>query len=73
MMASLPLLLAPAARNNFPTAKKIGGKFMCMCNCSQAVTQCNHLGCMTAAAIPKELSQAVSRGKSEDVITQTED
>jgi cytochrome c-type biogenesis protein CcmH len=51
-------------------AKQIGGKFMCMCNCNQVLTQCNHVGCTTSTAMLKELDQAVARGDSEDVITQ---
>jgi cytochrome c-type biogenesis protein CcmH len=41
-----------------------------MCGCSQVLTQCNHVGCTTSAAMLKELSQSVSGGKSEDAITQ---
>jgi cytochrome c-type biogenesis protein CcmH len=51
-------------------AKQIGGKVMCMCNCNQVLTQCNHVGCTTSTAMLKELDQAVARGDSEDVITQ---
>src|SRR3984885_15876469 len=51
-------------------AKQIGGKFMCMCNCNQVLTQCNHVGCTTSTAMLKEVDQAVARGDSEDVITQ---
>ena len=52
------------------TAKRIGGKFMCMCTCNQVLTQCNHVGCTTSAAMLKELDQAVARGDSETGITQ---
>src|ERR1700690_458355 len=51
-------------------AKQIGGKFMCMCNCNQVLTQCNHVGCTTSTSMLKELDQGVARGDSEDVITQ---
>jgi len=51
-------------------AKQIGGKFMCMCGCSQVLTECNHVGCSTSAAMLKELNQSLSRGNSEDAITQ---
>jgi cytochrome c-type biogenesis protein CcmH len=51
-------------------AKQIGGKFMCMCGCSQVLTQCNHVGCTTSTAMLKELDQHVTQGDSEAVITQ---
>jgi cytochrome c-type biogenesis protein CcmH len=52
-------------------AKQIGGKFMCMCSCNQVLTQCNHVGCTTSTTMLKGLEQAVARGDSEDVITQS--
>ncbi len=71
VVASVPLLLAPAgAQQLSDREKQIGGKFMCMCGCSQVLTQCNHVGCTTSAAMLKELTQAVSSGKNEDAITQ---
>jgi cytochrome c-type biogenesis protein CcmH len=51
-------------------AKQVGGKFMCMCGCSQVLTQCNHVGCTTSASMLKELDQAVARRDSEEKITQ---
>jgi cytochrome c-type biogenesis protein CcmH len=50
-------------------AKQIGGKFMCMCNCNQVLTQCNHVGCSTSASMLKELDQMVTRGDSETAVT----
>ena len=43
---------------------------MCMCNCNQVLTQCNHVGCTTSTAMLKQVDQAVARGDSEDAITQ---
>src|SRR5271169_3925425 len=51
-------------------AKQIGGKFMCMCSCSQVLTQCNHVGCTVSTSMLKELDQHVARGDSESMITQ---
>jgi cytochrome c-type biogenesis protein CcmH/NrfF len=68
--ASLPLLSALAGAQQTDRAKHIGGKFMCMCSCSQVLTQCNHVGCTTSASMLKELDQAVARGDSEEKITQ---
>jgi cytochrome c-type biogenesis protein CcmH len=66
-----PLLIAPVgAQQLSERAKQVGGKFMCMCSCSQVLTECNHVGCSVSASMLKELNQALSRGDSEDVITQ---
>ena len=43
---------------------------MCMCNCSQVLTECNHVGCTTSASMLKELNAALQKGDSEDAITQ---
>jgi cytochrome c-type biogenesis protein CcmH len=71
MLAVAPLLVAPlGAQQLSDRAKQIGGKFMCMCSCSQVLTQCNHVGCPTSAGMLKELNQSLARGDSEDTITQ---
>ena len=68
----LPLLVLPlTAQEQVDRAHQIGGKFMCMCGCSQVLTQCNHVGCTTSTAMLKEVDQAVTRGDSEDAITQS--
>src|SRR5437660_8124021 len=65
------LLITPlGAQQLSDRAKQIGGKFMCMCGCSQVLTECNHVGCSTSAAMLKEFNQSLSRGNSEDAITQ---
>jgi cytochrome c-type biogenesis protein CcmH len=70
-VASLPLLVVPLpAQQPSDRAHQIGGKFMCMCNCNQVLTQCNHVGCTTSTAMLKEVDQGVSRGDSEETITQ---
>ena len=70
-MAAAPLLIIPAEGQQLTDrAKQIGGKFMCMCGCSQVLTQCNHVGCTTSAGMLKELDQAVTRGDSETAVTQ---
>ena len=71
MIGIAPLLIAPAgAQQLSDRAKQIGGKFMCMCSCNQVLTQCNHVGCSTSAAMLKELDRSLARGESEDTITQ---
>jgi cytochrome c-type biogenesis protein CcmH len=68
---SVPMLVVPLpVQQSSDRAHQIAGKFMCMCNCNQVLSQCNHVGCTTSTAMLKEVDQAVSRGDSEDVITQ---
>lgn len=71
LFATLPLLVTPlGAQQLSDRAKQVGGKFMCMCGCSQVLTECNHVGCTTSASMLKELNVALARGDSEDAVTQ---
>src|SRR6202521_5916684 len=71
MFAVTLLLITPVgAQQLSDRAKQVGGKFMCMCGCSQVLTECNHVGCSVSASMLKELNQSLTRGNSEDVITQ---
>jgi cytochrome c-type biogenesis protein CcmH len=71
MFAIAPQLITPVgAQQLSDRAKQVGGKFMCMCGCSQVLTECNHVGCSVSASMLKELNQSLTRGNSEDVITQ---
>ncbi len=64
----LPLI---AQQQQADRVKAIGGKFLCMCGCSQVLTQCNHVGCTVSASMLKNLGDWVNRGDSEAAITQT--
>ena len=66
-MGVLPLV---AQQQQADRVKAIGGKFLCMCGCSQVLTQCNHVGCTMSAAMLKNLGEWVNRGDSEATITQ---
>jgi cytochrome c-type biogenesis protein CcmH len=67
LLAVLPLF----AQQQADRVKEVGGKFLCMCNCGQILTQCNHVGCTVSTSMLKELGTMVNRGDSEDKITQT--
>src|SRR6267142_1518775 len=67
---ALLLILPLGAQDLSDRAKQIGGKFMCMCSCSQVLTQCNHVGCTTSTSMLKELNQSLASGSSETAITQ---
>jgi cytochrome c-type biogenesis protein CcmH/NrfF len=66
-IASSPLL---ADVQTSERTKQVGGKFMCMCNCSQVLTQCNHVGCTTSTAMLKEIDQGLANGGTEASVTQ---
>jgi cytochrome c-type biogenesis protein CcmH len=66
-MGVLPLV---AQQKQADRVKAIGGKFLCMCGCSQVLTQCNHVGCTMSAAMLKNLGEWVNRDDSEATITQ---
>ncbi|MBZ5701442.1 MAG: cytochrome c-type biogenesis protein CcmH [Acidobacteriia bacterium] len=70
-VAAVPLLILPAGAQQSDHAKQIGGKFLCMCGCSQILTQCNHVGCTVSASMLKKLDQAIARGDSDDLIIQS--
>jgi cytochrome c-type biogenesis protein CcmH len=67
---ALLLIIPLDAQDLSDRAKQIGGKFMCMCGCSQVLTQCNHVGCTTSSSMLKELNQALASGSSETAVTQ---
>jgi cytochrome c-type biogenesis protein CcmH len=52
-------------------AKRVGGGLMCMCNCNEILTQCNHVGCTTSAAMLKELDQRITTTSSDDLLLQS--
>ncbi len=51
-------------------AKQIGKRLLCMCNCNQILTACNHVGCQVSASMLKKLDQLVERGEADDLIIQ---
>jgi len=69
-VAALSVLPLIAQQQQTDRVKAIGGKFLCMCGCSQVLTQCNHVGCTMSASMLKNLGDWVNRGDSEATITQ---
>jgi cytochrome c-type biogenesis protein CcmH len=56
---------------NTDRAKRVGSQLMCMCNCNQILTQCNHVGCTMSASMLKELDQRVQTISSDDLLLQS--
>jgi cytochrome c-type biogenesis protein CcmH len=52
-------------------AKALGAKMICMCNCGQILTACNHVGCTMSAAMLKQLDQRVVTNNSDDLLLQS--
>ena len=52
-------------------AKQLGGKLICMCNCNQILTACNHVGCTKSSAMLKEMDQRVASNESDDLLLQS--
>lgn len=51
-------------------AKGIGKRLICMCNCNQILTACNHVGCTVSTVMLKKLDQVVARNESDDLSIQ---
>ena len=76
LVVSLALALThitglPAYAQKTERAKKLGDKLMCMCNCNQILTQCNHVGCSTSTAMLKKLDHLVARNEPDDLTLQS--
>jgi cytochrome c-type biogenesis protein CcmH/NrfF len=52
-------------------AKTLGGKLICMCNCEQILTACNHVSCPRSGPMLKTLDQRVAAGGADDLILQS--
>jgi cytochrome c-type biogenesis protein CcmH/NrfF len=61
---------APAYAQQTDRAKRLGGRLMCMCNCNQVLTACNHVGCSTSTAMLKKMDLLVARNDSDDLTIQ---
>jgi cytochrome c-type biogenesis protein CcmH len=57
------------AQQRSDRVKTVGSRFLCMCNCNQVLTQCNHVGCTMSTSMLKELGEWVARGDSDAAIT----
>jgi cytochrome c-type biogenesis protein CcmH len=71
VLAAAAVFSAVLYAQNSDRAKRIGSQLMCMCNCNQILTQCNHVGCTMSASMLKELDQRVTGSGSDDLIIQS--
>ena len=49
---------------------KLGHNLMCACGCRQILLECNHVGCSYSDRMRDELSTALTRGDSDDLVLQ---
>ena len=69
MAVSLAALLLMGAGDD-PRFDKLGHKMMCACGCRQILLECNHVGCSYSDRMRDELSTALTRGDSDDLVVQ---
>jgi cytochrome c-type biogenesis protein CcmH len=50
---------------------KLGHNLMCACGCRQILLECNHVGCSYSDRMRDELSTALTRGDSDDLVLQS--
>lgn len=48
----------------------LGHKLMCKCGCNQVLLECNHVGCTYSDRMREELTAALQRNDSDDLILQ---
>jgi cytochrome c-type biogenesis protein CcmH len=48
----------------------LGHKMMCKCGCNQVLLECNHVGCTYSDRMRDELTAALERGDSDDLVMQ---
>ncbi len=50
--------------------RDLGHKLMCKCGCNQVLLECNHVGCTYSDRMREELTAALQRGDSDDLVLQ---
>jgi cytochrome c-type biogenesis protein CcmH/NrfF len=64
------ILLLLGAGDDAARIDRIGHQMMCVCSCNQVLLSCNHVGCPYSSRMRDELTAAVTRGDSDNVILQ---
>jgi cytochrome c-type biogenesis protein CcmH len=65
------LLASPLlATDNSARFNSLGHRMICGCGCNQILLECNHVGCPLSDGMRAELSAALARGDSDDLILQ---
>lgn len=64
------ILLLIGAGDDAARIDRIGHQVMCVCGCNQILLECNHVGCSYSSRMRDELTAAVTRGDSDNLILQ---
>jgi cytochrome c-type biogenesis protein CcmH/NrfF len=68
IFVSLFVIAALGATDPAARFDKDGRSLMCVCSCSELLTECNHVGCPDSGPMLKQLSASIARGDSDDAI-----
>jgi cytochrome c-type biogenesis protein CcmH/NrfF len=66
----LGVLLLMGAGDESARIDRIGHQLMCVCGCNQVLLECNHVGCSYSTRMRDELTAAVTRGDSDNIVVQ---
>jgi cytochrome c-type biogenesis protein CcmH/NrfF len=66
----LGVLLLMGAGDDSARIDRIGHQLMCVCGCNQVLLECNHVGCSYSTRMRDELTAAVTRGDSDNIVVQ---
>jgi len=66
----LGVLLLMGAGDDSARIDRIGHQLMCVCACNQVLLECNHVGCSYSTRMRDELTAAVTRGDSDNIVVQ---
>jgi len=69
LLAAACILLLGASDFN-ARFNELGHKMMCKCGCNQVLLECNHVNCTYSDRMRDELTAALQRGDSDDLILQ---
>ncbi len=69
LLAAACILLLGASDLN-ARFNDLGHKMMCKCGCNQILLECNHIGCTYSDRMREELTAALQRGDSDDLVLQ---
>src|SRR5690242_10805817 len=70
-MLCLAIFLLLGAGDEDARFNTVGHKMMCVCGCNQVLLECNHVGCRYSDRMRGELSSALSRAESDDLVLQS--
>ncbi|HZQ90479.1 MAG TPA: cytochrome c-type biogenesis protein CcmH [Terriglobales bacterium] len=67
---ALLLVLTMGAGDDATRFNSLGHRMICACGCNQILLECNHVGCTYSDRMRNELSTALTRGDSDDLVLQ---